>query len=149
MGGKWERKENGEGKGGKREHFPLLVRRENGRGKKMGKENSVGPCPIFPPTFSSQNGGILGQIFSPILALIILASLTKHFSHAFTPYTARASLFSIINIFLASILSLFSIILLVHGCGLIVEQWRTLDVCLFYILCLFSICVCVFARSVM
>ena len=52
MGGKWERKENGEGKGGKREHFPLLVRRENGRGKKMGKENSVGPMPYFPPNFS-------------------------------------------------------------------------------------------------
>ena len=77
--GKWERKENGEGKGGKGEHFPRLVRRENGRGKKMGKENSVGPCPIFPPTFSSQNGGILGQIFSPILYpyLILIALFTQ------------------------------------------------------------------------
>ena len=31
MGGKLGRKENGERKGGKRKHFPLLVRIENGR----------------------------------------------------------------------------------------------------------------------
>ena len=79
MRGKWERKENGEGKGGKGEHFPLLVRRENGRGKKMGKENSVGPMPIFLSTFSSQNGGILGQIYFPTLCPrpCALFSLTK------------------------------------------------------------------------
>ena len=56
MRGKWERKENGEGKGGKGEHFPLLDRRENGRGKKMGKENSVGPSPIFPQLFPPKMG---------------------------------------------------------------------------------------------
>ena len=52
MRGKWEGKENGEGKWGKGEHFPLLGRRENRRGKKMGKENGMGPTPHFPPKFS-------------------------------------------------------------------------------------------------
>ena len=72
--GKWG------GKRGKGKHFPLLGRRENGRGKKMGEENSVGPSPIFPPTFSSQNGGILGQIFCshslPFIARLFLSFLS-------------------------------------------------------------------------
>ena len=86
MGGKWEMKENGEGKEGKGEHFPLLVRRENGRGKKMGKENSVGPMPIFLPTFSSQNGGILGQIYFPTSALALARfSLSQKLSSSSFP----------------------------------------------------------------
>ena len=106
LGGKWERKENGEGKGGKGEHFPLLGRRENGRGKKMGKENSVGPSPIFPPTFSSQNGGILGQIFCfhslpscfshrPTLLLIKLSSSSTLFFHSGQPLTSQKLSFTV------------------------------------------------------
>ena len=81
MGGKWERKENGEGKGSKEKHFPLLDRRENGRGKKVRNENSVDPMPHFPPTFPSQSGKILGQfILFPLHALARcshVAMLTK------------------------------------------------------------------------
>ena len=61
MEGKWERKENGRGKWGEGEYFPLLGWRENGRGKKMGEEKWVGPCPIFLPKFSLLNGEIMGE----------------------------------------------------------------------------------------
>ena len=64
--GKWERKENREGKWGKGKHFPLLVRRENGRGKKMRKENSVGPMPHSPPQlFPPKMGGFWDKFLVP------------------------------------------------------------------------------------
>ena len=124
MGGKWERKENGEGKWGKGEHFPLLIRRENGRGKKMGKKNSVGPMPHFSPNFSSQNGGILGQIFSPTLYpyLILIALFTQfHSSQNKAPLLScflsqQHELLSFLYSFYIGCLALF---LFYHVCGLI------------------------------
>ena len=122
----------------------------------MGKENSVGPSPIFPPTFSSQIGGILGQIFSPTLYPCHSRSSSPSLSHSSQNILLLLSLHlqqllisSISGIFLAPILSFFAsdgqiIPFFYLACFflLIVERWRTLGVCVCSILCLFSMCVC-------
>ena len=72
--------------------------RENGRGKKMGKENSVGPMPIFPPTFSSQNGGFWYKFFIPTCCPYSFFTNTHasflHSSPAFSVHSIQASHFS-------------------------------------------------------
>ena len=113
--GKWERKENGEGKGDKGDHFPLLGRRENGRGKKMGKENSVGPMPHFPPNFFLQKWGIMGQICYPtlcpyhILIVPLLHSSPNSILHCISPFL---SCFLSIHNTRASLISPFLLIIL-------------------------------------
>ena len=143
MRGKWARKENVKGKGGKGEHFPLLGRRENGKWKKIGKENSVSPLPHFPLTFPSESGKILRQIFSPTICPCHSRVSSQTILLLLLHNTARASLFSMISyLSCAHSISLFSIIFIVRDCGLIVEHWRTMGVCLCSIFCLLYLCVC-------
>ena len=74
----------------------------------MGRENGVGPSPIFPPTFSSKNGGILGQIFCshqlPFLCHAFLAplfpSLFFFFFFFFFSFTSPSSYQLLLFLFL-------------------------------------------------
>ena len=72
----------GREKGARENIFPCLLGEKMGEERKWGGKIVWAPCPIFPPTFSSQNGGILGQIFCshslPFIARLFLSFLSPY-----------------------------------------------------------------------
>ena len=98
----------GREKGTRETIFPCLVGEKMGEERKWGRKIVWALCPIFPPTFSSQNGGIMGQICYPtlcpyhILIVPLLHSSPNSILHCIRPFllcflsihNTRASLIS-------------------------------------------------------
>ena len=71
--GKWERKENGEGKGARENIFPCLLGEKMGEERKWGRNIVWVSCPISLPTFPPKMGGLWDKFVFPLSTLHFLS----------------------------------------------------------------------------
>ena len=99
-------KKMGDGNGMRGSIFSCLDVEKMGEERKGERKSGWATCPIFLPKFSSQNGGILRQIFcfhslpscfshGPTLLLIKLSSSSTLFFHSGQPLTSQKLSFTV------------------------------------------------------